>query len=58
MPQILKRFLGTSTNDRMMAATAGLVQDSCTFSEARFSRREPMSFLGIALDWAIAGHIP
>ena len=39
------------SNDRIV--TAGLVRDSQPFFDARFSCREPIRFVGIALDWAI-----
>src|SRR5947207_3859190 len=36
-----------ATNDRMMAATAGLVRNSHAFSDARFSCQEVTRFFGI-----------
>ena len=47
-------FRDASRNDPYMAAARGLVRDSQTLYDARFSCREVNRIVGIALDQAIA----
>jgi hypothetical protein len=53
MSRILKRFLGTSTNDPMLPATAGLFPGLPRFPVHAFCAKNSIRFAGIALDWML-----
>jgi hypothetical protein len=50
-------FRDASRNHPFVPGVAGLVRDSQSFCESRFSFRKLNPFVGIELDWAMAGQM-